>query len=79
MKKIHMPNGLNSVGFNNNDGPSLAKGTLPQHRVTNHSPREANENDGKSSKEKKSLKRKRKFEKDLHRSKKLPKLLVQSE
>lgn len=45
MKKIHMPNGLNSVGFNNNDGPSLAKGTLPQHRVTKLSPREANEND----------------------------------
>ena len=40
-----MPNGLKSVGFNNDDGLSLAKGTVPQHRVTKLSPREANEDD----------------------------------
>lgn len=45
MRKIHMPNGLKSVGFNNDDGLSLAKGTVPQHRVTKLSPREANEDD----------------------------------
>jgi hydroxyacid-oxoacid transhydrogenase len=45
MKKIHMPNGLKSVGFNNDDVSALVKGTIPQHRVTKLSPREANEDD----------------------------------
>ena len=38
MKKLEMPNGLSSLGFNEDDIPKLVEGTLPQHRVTKLSP-----------------------------------------
>jgi hydroxyacid-oxoacid transhydrogenase len=38
MKKLEMPNGLSSLGFTDDDIPSLVEGTLPQHRVTKLSP-----------------------------------------
>jgi hydroxyacid-oxoacid transhydrogenase len=40
-----MPNGLSAVGFTENDLEKLAEGTLPQHRVTKLSPRQADKND----------------------------------
>ena len=45
MKQTGMPNGLTAVGFTEEDIPALAKGTLPQHRVTKLSPRPASEAD----------------------------------
>jgi hydroxyacid-oxoacid transhydrogenase len=45
MKKTGMPNGLAAVGFNKDDVDALAEGTLPQHRVTKLSPRQASKDD----------------------------------
>jgi len=43
MHKVEMPNGLNGVGITHDDMPSLVKGTLPQSRITQLSPRPADE------------------------------------
>lgn len=43
MQKLHMPNGLQAVGYTEADVPALVAGTLPQHRVTKLSPRPAGE------------------------------------
>ncbi len=43
MRELDMPNGLNAVGFTDEDIPKLVEGTLPQHRVTKISPRPAGE------------------------------------
>lgn len=45
MRQLDLPNGLSAVGFTADDIPELVKGTLPQHRVTKLSPREATEVD----------------------------------
>ena len=45
MQSLHLPNGLAEIGFTSADIPALVQGTLPQHRVTKLSPREANESD----------------------------------
>ena len=45
MRILHMPNGLAAVGYTDADIPALVEGTLPQHRVTKLSPREANQED----------------------------------
>jgi hydroxyacid-oxoacid transhydrogenase len=45
MKLMHMPNGLRSVGYTEDDIPALVGGTLPQHRVTKLSPRPADKDD----------------------------------
>ena len=45
MKKTGMPNGLAAVGFTIDDIDALAEGTLPQHRVTKLSPRQADKDD----------------------------------
>lgn len=45
MKQLEMPNGLCAVGFTEADIPALVEGTLPQHRVTNLSPRPASAED----------------------------------
>ena len=45
MTTLDMPNGLASVGYQESDIPALVEGTLPQHRVTKLSPREAGESD----------------------------------
>jgi hydroxyacid-oxoacid transhydrogenase len=42
---LGLPNGLGDIGFTKADAPELAKGTLPQHRVTKLSPRPASEGD----------------------------------
>lgn len=39
MKRVNIPNGLNGVGYTDDDIPGLVQGTLPQHRVTKLSPR----------------------------------------
>ena len=39
MHKVEMPNGLNGVGITMEDMPTLVKGTLPQTRLTQISPR----------------------------------------
>jgi hydroxyacid-oxoacid transhydrogenase len=41
MRKLRLPNGLSAVGYSSDDIPALVDGTLPQHRVTNLSPRRA--------------------------------------
>lgn len=43
MHKVEMPNGLNGVGITLDDMPTLVKGTLPQSRITQLSPRAADE------------------------------------
>jgi hydroxyacid-oxoacid transhydrogenase len=45
MKQTGMPNGLAAVGFSEDDVDALAEGTLPQHRVTKLSPRQADKED----------------------------------
>ncbi len=45
MQQLDVPNGLSAIGFTSEDIPHLAKGTLPQHRVTKLSPRPATEED----------------------------------
>jgi hydroxyacid-oxoacid transhydrogenase len=45
MKQTGMPNGLATVGFSDADVDALAEGTLPQHRVTKLSPRQADKED----------------------------------
>jgi hydroxyacid-oxoacid transhydrogenase len=45
MQKLDLPNGLAAIGFSREDAPALARGTLPQHRVTKLSPRPASEAD----------------------------------
>lgn len=43
MRELELPNGMAPLGFTAADAPALAKGTLPQHRVTKLSPRPASE------------------------------------
>jgi len=43
MQKLNIPNGLSEVGYGSEHIPGLVKGTLPQHRVTKLSPRQAGE------------------------------------
>ena len=45
IEQLELPNGLSAIGFTPGDIPALAKGTLPQHRVTKLSPRPAGEED----------------------------------
>jgi hydroxyacid-oxoacid transhydrogenase len=45
MKSVGMPNGLNAVGITDADLDGLVSGTLPQSRITQLSPRPANESD----------------------------------
>lgn len=45
MRELQLPNGLGAIGFTAADAPALARGTLPQHRVTKLSPRPAEEED----------------------------------
>ena len=45
MRTLNMPNGLAAVGYTDADIPALVEGTLPQHRVTKLSPREAAQED----------------------------------
>jgi len=45
MRTLNMPNGLAAVGYTDADIPALIEGTLPQHRVTKLSPREASRED----------------------------------
>ena len=45
MRKVGLPNGLSAVGYTTDDIPALVEGTLPQHRVTKLSPREATGDD----------------------------------
>jgi len=45
MQQLELPNGLAALGFTRDDAPALAKGTLPQHRVSKLSPRPASEAD----------------------------------
>mmetsp|Transcript_1572 Transcript_1572/g.3546 ORF Transcript_1572/g.3546 Transcript_1572/m.3546 type:complete len:551 (+) Transcript_1572:332-1984(+) len=40
MNDLNIPIGIRSLGYNENDIEELAKGTLPQHRVTKLSPRQ---------------------------------------
>ncbi|GJM30299.1 MAG: alcohol dehydrogenase [Cyclobacteriaceae bacterium] len=45
MKKLEIPNGLSAVGYTSEDIPNLVAGTIPQHRVTKISPRQAGASD----------------------------------
>ena len=45
MRAVGMPNGLGALGYTAADAPALARGTLPQERVTKLSPRPAGEAD----------------------------------
>jgi hydroxyacid-oxoacid transhydrogenase len=39
MRRLNIPNGLSAIGYRQDDIPDLVKGTLPQHRVIDLSPR----------------------------------------
>ncbi len=41
MQELQVPNGLSAIGYTSADIPALVEGTLPQHRVTKLSPRQA--------------------------------------
>jgi len=41
MERLRVPNGLAALGYTSSDIPALVEGTLPQHRVTKLSPRQA--------------------------------------
>jgi hydroxyacid-oxoacid transhydrogenase len=41
MQDLKVPNGLSAVGYSSSDIPALVEGTMPQHRVTKLSPRQA--------------------------------------
>ena len=45
MQILGLPNGLEQLGFTDQDADALAEGTLPQHRVTKLSPRSATKED----------------------------------
>ena len=45
MQELGVPNGLGAVGYGSEDIPALVAGTLPQHRVTKLSPRQATAED----------------------------------
>lgn len=45
IRSLGLPNGLGALGFSREDASALARGTLPQHRVTRLSPRPAEESD----------------------------------
>ncbi len=45
MQELGVPNGLSAVGYTTADIPALVAGTLPQHRVTKLSPRQATAED----------------------------------
>ena len=45
IRELNLPNGLNAVGYTNDDIPALVEGTLPQHRVTKLSPIPAGESE----------------------------------
>lgn len=48
MRRVNMPNGLNAVGYTEEDVDELVQGTLPQERVTKLSPRPASADDLRS-------------------------------
>jgi hydroxyacid-oxoacid transhydrogenase len=41
MERLKVPNGLKALGYTSADIPALVEGTIPQHRVTKLSPRQA--------------------------------------
>ncbi|MBI3491337.1 MAG: alcohol dehydrogenase, partial [Acidobacteria bacterium] len=45
MQRLQMPNGLRAIGYSSSDISALVEGTLPQHRVTKLSPRDAGPNE----------------------------------
>lgn len=45
MQRLNTPNGLRAIGYSSSDIPALVEGTLPQHRVTKLSPRQADPED----------------------------------
>ena len=45
MQRLNVPNGLSALGYDSSHIPALVEGTLPQHRVTKLSPRQADQED----------------------------------
>ena len=45
MQRLNVPNGLSALGYTGSHIPALVEGTLPQHRVTKLSPRQADRED----------------------------------